>query len=68
MGLEKIDEEQVSLRKHHEFLESGRNDFCGEGYWVFQLAKKGRVIGKMIGTTFYILSIDTDFKQYNHGR
>lgn len=66
-GLEKLDESEVTLRKHSEFVTSNRDNFCGEGYWIFRLSDKGRVIGKMIDTTFYILSIDTRFKQYSHG-
>lgn len=65
-GLEKIPEAQVSLRQHSDFKKGDRSKFCDEYYWVFRLSNKARVIGKMINTTFYIMSVDTKFDQYKH--
>lgn len=64
-GLEKLPESEVSLRFHPLFKKT-RYDDCETGFWVFQLNKKGRVIGKKNRNLFYIMSIDTKFKQYQH--
>lgn len=67
VGLEKLPESSVSLRKHPEFISSGRDDACNNDFWVFRLSKKGRVIGKMKDKIFFILSIDVKFDSYKHG-
>lgn len=65
-GLEQIPESQIKLRMDRIFKQT-RNDSCEENYWVFRLGDQGRVIGKKYKNVFYILSIDTKFKQYDHG-
>lgn len=66
-GLEEIPEKQIKFfRKHPDFVNSNRNNECGESCWVFRLNKLGRVIGKMHDNIFYIIKIDTDFKSYDH--
>lgn len=43
-----------------------RDDYCTDKFFVFRLRNQGRVIGKMIDKTFYILAIDTTFDLYKH--
>ena len=43
-----------------------RDDYCTDKFFVFRLKNQGRVIGKMIDKTFYILAIDTTFDLYKH--
>lgn len=66
-GLEKLLESNVKLRIHPDFKSSKRYDECDDDFWVFRLAKLGRVIGKINENIFYIMSIDASFDQYNHG-
>lgn len=63
-GLEKLPENEVKISIHPEF--GDRYQSCGSDYWVFRLGKLGRVIGKKNNNIFYVLSIDTLFKQYKH--
>lgn len=65
-GLEQIAENQINISIHPEFISSGRDELCGEKFWIFRLSSKGRVIGKLKDKTFFILSVDTSFDQYNH--
>ena len=65
-GLEKIHASEVKIRINPEFKKE-RYDLCENDFWVFQLNKIGRVIGKKYKNIFYIMSIDTKFKQYDHG-
>lgn len=65
-GLEKLDDSEVSIRINPEFKKK-RYDLCEDGFWIFQLNRIGRVIGKKYKNIFYIMSIDTKFKQYDHG-
>lgn len=65
-GLEKLDDSEVSIRIDPEFKKK-RYDLCEDGFWIFQLNRIGRVIGKKYKNIFYIMSIDTKFKQYDHG-
>ncbi|WP_056995600.1 hypothetical protein [Limosilactobacillus equigenerosi] len=65
-GLERLHESYVDLRVHGDFINSGRNELCGDKYWIFRLNKLGRVIGKIDNEVFYILAIDTKFKLYKH--
>lgn len=65
-GLERLDIE-MRFRQHSDFSKSGRELDCWDGYWCFRLNKLGRVIGKITGTTFYVLCIDTSFDAYDHG-
>lgn len=66
-GLEKMPESEVRINIHPEFKSSKRIYECEDDFWVFQLAKQGRVIGKKNNNIFYIMSVDASFKQYNHG-
>lgn len=65
-GLEKLDESEVKVRINPEFKKK-RYNLCEDGFWIFQLNRLGRVIGKKYKNIFYIMSIDTKFKQYSHG-
>lgn len=65
-GLEKLDDSEVNIRINPEFKKK-RYDLCEDGFWIFQLNRIGRVIGKKYKNIFYIMSIDTKFKQYDHG-
>lgn len=66
-GLEKMLEAEVRLSIHPDFKKSKRYNECEDDYWVFQLGKLGRVIGKKNDNVFYVMSIDASFDQYNHG-
>lgn len=66
LGLEKMPEDEVRLRMHPDFKVT-RYEECEDDYWVFQLGKLGRVIGKKNGNVFYVMSIDASFDQYDHG-
>lgn len=66
-GVENLPDQAVKLALNAEFVASGRAATCLAGMWIFRLAKSGRVIGKIKGTTFYILAIDTTFDLYQHG-
>lgn len=66
-GLEKMPESQVRLSIHPGFKKSKRYNECEDDYWVFQLGKLGRVIGKKNSNIFYVMSIDASFDQYDHG-
>lgn len=65
-GLEKLDDSEVNIRINPEFKKK-RYDLCEDGFWIFQLNRIGRVIEKKYKNIFYIMSIDTKFKQYDHG-
>lgn len=66
-GLERLDELEGQMHIHPDFVSSKRFDKCLDGFWVFRLGgKKGRVIGKIYKTTFYVLGIDTSFSAYKH--
>ena len=65
-GLEKLDDSEVNIRINPGFKKK-RYDLCEDGFWIFQLNRIGRVIGKKYKNIFYIMSIDTKFKQYDHG-
>ena len=60
-------ESQVQLSIHPDFKKSKRYNECEDDYWVFQLGKLGRVIGKKNDNIFYVMSIDASFDQYDHG-
>ncbi|MFR0551017.1 hypothetical protein [Ligilactobacillus salivarius] len=64
-GFEKL-AEIPWMKVHSDFLNTGRFHDCSNGYWVFRLSKKGRVIGKINNNIFYILAIDTKFNLYDH--
>ena len=66
-GLEKMPESEVRLSIHPDFKKSKRYSECEDDYWVFQLGKLGRVIGKKNNNIFYVMSIDASFDQYDHG-
>lgn len=66
-GLELLPENKVLVNLNQEFKSSGRLEECDEGYWVFRLSKKGRVIGKINNNIFYIVAIDPKFDLYDHG-
>ena len=67
-GLERISEEQTRVSINPEFKSTKRYEECdGDVFWVFRLGKQGRVLGKINGNIFYILSIDATFDQYDHG-
>ncbi|KRM03820.1 hypothetical protein [Lentilactobacillus farraginis] len=66
-GLEKIAESEIHFSLSTEFIESNRDKDCLDGFWVFRMNKKGRVIGKIQDKTFYIMCIDTSFSTYEHG-
>lgn len=67
-GLEQIPEEQTRVSINPEFKSTKRYEECdGNKFWVFRLGKQGRVLGKINGNIFYILSIDATFDQYDHG-
>ncbi|AYM02129.1 hypothetical protein [Levilactobacillus yiduensis] len=66
-GIENLPDHIVKLAVNSEFVASGRAATCLTGMWIFRLAKSGRVIGKIKGTTFYVLAIDTTFDLYQHG-
>lgn len=53
-GLERLHESYVDLRVHGDFINSGRNELCGDKYWIFRLNKLGRVIGKIDNEVFFI--------------
>lgn len=65
-GLEKLPEKAVSITINPEFINTNRHRSCQEGLWIFRLSKKGRVIGKIQGLTFYVLAVDTTFDLYEH--
>ncbi|MFD1455028.1 hypothetical protein ACFQ44_04905 [Levilactobacillus lanxiensis] len=67
MGLENMAESDVKLAVNPAFERSGRQQNCLAGMWIFRLAKSGRVIGKINGTIFYVLAVDTTFDLYKHG-
>lgn len=67
-GLERIDESEMHFSSNAEFVNSDRDKDCLDGLWVFRMNKKGRVIGKIQNTTFYIMCIDTSFDVYDHGK
>ncbi len=66
-GLEKIRESSMHFSLNREFVKSDRSKDCLDGLWVFRINNKGRVIGKIQNTTFYIMGIDTSFDVYRHG-
>ncbi|WP_297582725.1 hypothetical protein [uncultured Lactobacillus sp.] len=66
-GLEKIPESEIKKLRIHPIFRKTRYKACDDDFWVFQLSKQGRVIGKKYKNIFYIMSIDTKFNQYNHG-
>lgn len=66
-GLEKLADTDVRLSINPEFIQSGRHEACVAGLWIFRLAKSGRVVGKINGTVFYVLAVDTKFDLYHHG-
>lgn len=66
-GLESLPSTAVTFKLNQDFVASGRFESCIAGYWIFRLNQLGRVIGKIHGTTFYILCIDLTFDAYNHG-
>lgn len=66
-GLEKIPENEIKNLRIHPIFKKTRYDSCEDDFWVFQLSKQGRVIGKKYKNIFYIMSIDTKFNQYDHG-
>lgn len=65
-GLERLPEEEVSIRVNAEFRSSGRWEECNHYFWIFRLNKLGRVIGTINDNVFYILAIDTKFDTYKH--
>lgn len=66
-GLEQIPESEMRDLRIDPVFKRTRYNSCEENYWVFRLSNQGRVIGKKYKKIFYIMSIDTKFKQYNHG-
>lgn len=66
-GLEQIPESEMRDLRIDPVFKRTRYNSCEENYWVFRLSNQGRVIGKKYKNIFYIMSIDTKFKQYNHG-
>lgn len=66
VGFESLPEDEVRLAINPEFRNSGRHADCLAKLWIFRLAKTGRVIGKIQGTTFYVLGVDTSFDLYRH--
>ncbi|KRK86266.1 hypothetical protein FD17_GL002089 [Lentilactobacillus sunkii DSM 19904] len=66
-GLEKMDESKMRFSLNTEFSNSDRDKDCLDGLWVFRMNTKGRVIGKIQNTTFYIMCVDTSFDAYDHG-
>ncbi|MFC6288758.1 hypothetical protein [Levilactobacillus angrenensis] len=65
-GVENLPDHAVRLAVNAEFVTSGRAAACLAGMWIFRLAKSSRVVGKIKGTTFYVLAIDTTFDLYQH--
>lgn len=63
---ERIPEHEIKLVVDPEFIQSKRYQECLREFWVFRLAKSGRVIGKLQTTTFYVLGVDTSFDLYQH--
>lgn len=66
VGLERLPERDVRLTINPEFIQSRRYQECLREFWIFRLAKSGRVIGKLQETTFYVLGVDTSFSLYQH--
>jgi hypothetical protein len=67
-GLERMDESEMHFSLNAEFSRSDRDKDCLDGMWIFRMNNKGRVIGKIQNTTFYIMCIDTSFDVYDHGK
>lgn len=66
-GLEQLSKETLKkLSLNSEFVRSKRHVDCLDGYWIFRLSDKGRVVGKIQGMTYYVLAVDTTFTLYNH--
>ena len=65
-GIEKLDENEVSISIHPDFFDGNRENFCDNYFWVFRLSKKGRVIGKLLNNAFCFVGIDTTFDSYKH--
>lgn len=65
-GIEKLDENEISISMNPDFFDGKREKFCDDYFWVFRLSKKGRVIGKLLNNVFYVVGIDTTFDSYKH--
>lgn len=66
IGLESLPIDTIQIALNSEFEKSGRREDVDEFYWVFRLNKKGRVICMKQKHIIYIISIDKQFKQYQH--
>lgn len=66
-GFEQIPDREIKyINCPTEFVNSHRNFESGDKFWVFRLSNKGRVVGKMIDKTYYVIGIDTKFDSYKH--
>lgn len=65
-GFEFLPLHEVHVRIHPELVSYGITERFDGGYWIFRLAKLGRVICGMDGTVVYILAVDTEFRTYKH--